>query len=39
MSISVPDELADFAARVLTDGSYARAAERLGVQDPDLADA
>ena len=36
--ISVPDELADFVQRILTDGTYARAIERIGDEDPDLAD-
>ncbi len=33
----VPDELADFVQQILTDGTYARAVERIGEQDPDLA--
>jgi hypothetical protein len=33
----IPDELADFVGRVLSDGTYARAVERIGHEDPDLA--
>ncbi len=34
---AVPVELANFVERILTDGTYARAVERIGEQDPDLA--
>ena len=34
----VSDELADFAQRILTDGTYARAVAHIGEEDPDLAD-
>ena len=34
---SVSEELADFAQRILTDGTYAREVSRLGQEDPDLA--
>jgi hypothetical protein len=34
---SVPDELAEFVDRILTDGSYAREVDRIGREDPDLA--
>ena len=34
---SVSEELADFAQRILTDGTYAREVRRLGQEDPDLA--
>ncbi len=33
----VPDELSDFVTRVLGDGTYARAIEQIGRDDPDLA--
>lgn len=38
-SLAVPDDLAEFAQRVLTDGTYARTVERIAADDPDLADA
>ena len=34
---SVSGELADFAQRILTDGTYAREVRRLGQEDSDLA--
>ncbi len=34
---AVPDEVADFVQRILTDGTYASAVKRIGEQDPDLA--
>ena len=34
---SVSEELADFAQRILNDGTYAREVRRLGQEDPDLA--
>lgn len=33
----VPDELSDFVTRVLGDGTYARAVEQIGRDDPDPA--
>jgi len=33
----VPDELAHFVEQILSDGTYARAVERIGREDPDLA--
>ncbi len=34
---SIPDELAEFVDRILTDGTYAREVARIGREDPDLA--
>ncbi len=36
--VSIPQELADFLQRILTDGTYAQAVERVGREDPNLAD-
>jgi hypothetical protein len=33
----IPDDLADFLQRILTDGTYAREVVRIGEDDPDLA--
>lgn len=33
----VPDELRDFVRQILADGTYARTVERIGREDPDLA--
>ena len=34
---AVPDELAEFVSQILSDGTYARAVEQIGREDPDLA--
>jgi hypothetical protein len=33
----IPEELSDFVTRILGDGTYAKAVERIGRDDPDLA--
>lgn len=37
LATSVPQDLADFVDRILTDGTYAREVARIGQEDPDLA--
>jgi len=34
---TIPDAVADFVEQILTDGTYAREVERIGKEDPDLA--
>jgi hypothetical protein len=35
--ITFPSDLVDFVQQILSDGTYARAVERIGEEDPDLA--